>query len=347
MRLVCPNCDAQYEVDDAAIPEAGRDVQCSSCGHAWFQRHPDIVAEEEQEEEIFLDPEDEVTAPPEQALRDAPRAGPSGAPPIADQAGARADAASATHPAADPGTARHGADPDRSETTPRVAPDTDPTEAELAEAGRSPHDSPAQGATDQPHQRRGLDDNLMAVLREEAEREAAARKSEAPRGLETQTDLGLMPPAAAVPASVLAARERFKDLSVDAAHDDGDEATEADDARPASRRELLPDIEEINSTLRASSEPRGEGAAAVLPPPEPADARRGFRSGFTLMLIVAAALWLAYVMAPRIVTQIPASEAAMQAYVSAVDKARIGVDAALQSASRQLRSLSNDQEQGG
>lgn len=39
MRLICPNCDAQYEVDDAVIPEEGRDVQCSNCGHTWFQ-HP-------------------------------------------------------------------------------------------------------------------------------------------------------------------------------------------------------------------------------------------------------------------------------------------------------------------
>ncbi|NCO17101.1 MAG: hypothetical protein GW902_07720, partial [Alphaproteobacteria bacterium] len=26
MRLVCPNCDAQYEVGDDAIPAGGRDV---------------------------------------------------------------------------------------------------------------------------------------------------------------------------------------------------------------------------------------------------------------------------------------------------------------------------------
>jgi len=37
MRLICPNCDAQYEVPDNVIPEAGRDVQCSDCGNTWFQ----------------------------------------------------------------------------------------------------------------------------------------------------------------------------------------------------------------------------------------------------------------------------------------------------------------------
>ena len=38
MRLVCPNCDAQYEVPDQVIPEGGRDVQCSDCGNTWFFR---------------------------------------------------------------------------------------------------------------------------------------------------------------------------------------------------------------------------------------------------------------------------------------------------------------------
>ena len=37
MRLICPNCEAQYEVDPSQIPSAGRDVQCSNCEHSWFQ----------------------------------------------------------------------------------------------------------------------------------------------------------------------------------------------------------------------------------------------------------------------------------------------------------------------
>ena len=47
MRLTCPNCDAKYEVPEDAIPEGGRDVQCSNCGHGWFQSRPEaeIAAE--------------------------------------------------------------------------------------------------------------------------------------------------------------------------------------------------------------------------------------------------------------------------------------------------------------
>lgn len=37
MRIICPNCAAQYEVDADLVPEDGRDVQCSACGHTWMQ----------------------------------------------------------------------------------------------------------------------------------------------------------------------------------------------------------------------------------------------------------------------------------------------------------------------
>lgn len=35
MRLICPRCGAQYEIDAGAIPPAGRDVECSACDHVW------------------------------------------------------------------------------------------------------------------------------------------------------------------------------------------------------------------------------------------------------------------------------------------------------------------------
>lgn len=44
MRLVCPNCDAQYEIDSNAIPAKGREVQCSNCAHTWVQM-PEPVGE--------------------------------------------------------------------------------------------------------------------------------------------------------------------------------------------------------------------------------------------------------------------------------------------------------------
>lgn len=37
MRIVCPSCNAQYEIDVSLLPDGGREVQCSACGHIWFQ----------------------------------------------------------------------------------------------------------------------------------------------------------------------------------------------------------------------------------------------------------------------------------------------------------------------
>ena len=268
MRLICPNCDAQYEVDDAAIPPAGRDVQCSSCGHAWFQTQadPDLAAPAPE----WIDPDG---AAEDDALTD-----------------------------------------------------------------EQPSPGPVVPEDNTGPRRRGLDDSVLAVLREEAARETAVRRAEAPPPMEVQTDLGLAPPPPPpVPPSVLAARERFADLSSPPPEDLAPEDDIA--VRPASRRELLPDIEEINSTLRASSEPRGDSAEAGTGASGDAE-RRGFRGGFVLIILIAVLMWSAYAMAPRIVAAVPAAETAVQAYVAAVDRARLAVDAALQSASRSLRSLS-------
>ena len=43
MRLICPNCEAQYDVSDDAIPPGGRDVQCSNCQQSWFQMEKPVV----------------------------------------------------------------------------------------------------------------------------------------------------------------------------------------------------------------------------------------------------------------------------------------------------------------
>lgn len=37
MRLICPECNALYDIADAMIPPEGREVECSACGHVWLQ----------------------------------------------------------------------------------------------------------------------------------------------------------------------------------------------------------------------------------------------------------------------------------------------------------------------
>lgn len=161
-----------------------------------------------------------------------------------------------------------------------------------------------------------VDQSVMAILKEEADRELAARRAEAVP-VETQPDLGLED------AADTAARSR------QIAAIRGEMPPVADTARQVTRRELLPNIEEINSTLRPSAAVRhddaddAQGVHTALPLQPP---RSGFRSGFILMLVLAAVLVTMYVMAPRLAQQIPGARGALDAYVTMVDQARVGLD---------------------
>jgi len=142
MRLVCPNCGAQYEVDDRVIPENGRDVQCSNCGHTWFQRPAGSQADAEIRVEI-----DEVQDLPEAPIDDAP-----------DISEAVIETETTAAPVAQEPEIAHAVEPQT---------DTPDIEAAAWQDGKTSAEAPA---TPQPV-RRNLDENLQQVLREEAERE--------------------------------------------------------------------------------------------------------------------------------------------------------------------------------
>ena len=55
MRLVCPNCKANYEVPRHAVPIGGREVKCASCGHSWFQTRT-----KKSNDGKLIEPENEV-----------------------------------------------------------------------------------------------------------------------------------------------------------------------------------------------------------------------------------------------------------------------------------------------
>lgn len=265
MRLICPNCDAQYEVDASAIPEAGRDVQCSNCGHAWFQLRE--AEAEDLNDALYQEPVPDETAPVPDALAQ-----------------------------------------------------TDPDDEEEA----APPPPPVAAAPVQ----RSLDESVLAVLREEAERETAARRAES-AGLEMQGDLGLPPPVQAAVGSAAAMTDTERRVA-------SLKGQPVPPQRAGARRDLLPDIEEINSSLRptetASSLDSGKTA-------EPAASSSGFRSGFALMLVVVVLGLALYVMAPQISAQIPGAADAMAAYVAAVDAGRAAMDGLMQRATEVLKGL--------
>jgi hypothetical protein len=87
------------------------------------------------------------------------------------------------------------------------------------------------------------------------------------------------------------------------------------------RRDLLPDIEEINSTLRSNSDRSPEvdpGQTAQLEVQE----KRSTRRGFTLSVVVIAFFALAYVLAPSLIEAAPQLEPALSAYTATIDGLR-------------------------
>lgn len=281
MRIVCPNCDAQYEVPDEVVPDEGRDVQCSSCGQTWFQHHPDF-AEDDADGEF----EAETVMPePEPLLEDEPAA-----------------------------------------------------------------DEEVQETPIPPRPRKELDPEVADILREEAERETAARDVETPvapavEPIEVQQDLGLDAQRANDEEE-----RRLQEMSDRMARMRGEQAEQpapepeqvspepshvaaeaaATAAALGSRKDLLPDIEEINSTLRSTGD--REVAGGDLDPEAPVRIRkkRGFRRGFLIALLIFVIAILIYIFAPQIAEAVPQSDPMLSSYVTWVDGLRNGLDGWLQ-----------------
>ncbi len=178
----------------------------------------------------------------------------------------------------------------------------------------------------------------MAILREEAAREAAERRAEAERSMHVQPDLGLQDTSRRPAAKPV--ENSFSDLSVSdrSARPEHEHEPEPPRTRPPSRRALLPDIEEINSTLRPGADQRGgEDVPAFR---EAAERRKGFGAGFLSVILLAVLLALAYAFAPRLAALVPQASGALDAYVAGVDAARLWLDSALQKATGALQGLS-------
>ena len=286
MRLICPNCGAQYEVADDVIPASGRDVQCSNCGHTWFESPGASVAQEAGEPAPRI-PDPQPEPEPEPWPEPEPEPQPE---PVAE------------------------------------IEDDEPDEAE-----------PDVVVQEKGPQRRELSPEISRILKEEAQREEAQRRAEA-ASIESQPDLGLDAPVDREEQLAEEARRRMARMRGEPAPAIGAAVT----AQSGTRKELLPDIDEINSSLRSESERQID---SHVPEPEPeVQRRKGFRYGFSLMLVIATVLLLAYLYAPQIATRVPALSGLLETYVETADRLRIWLDIRVQGL---LESMIGSGETGG
>jgi predicted Zn finger-like uncharacterized protein len=269
MRLICPNCSAQYEVPADVIPAEGRDVQCSNCQETWFQTHPDTEPQTDVAptlKEHFAQTEPEAAPVPPQT-----------------------DAVSEPDPI-----------DDEFERALNQELDT------IAED--DPESSPAPAITHE-RSKREIDPSVADILREEAQREREQRAAET---FEHQDEFALdtdEPTSDPQPK---------KSGYIDPKFDDLDEMYKdtASDA-PASRRDLLPDIEEINSTLRRDKKSAGKEVPETQAQKN-ASGRSGFRAAIILLLLAVAV----YAYADLITSNVPQLAPYLDAYVAQIDQWR-------------------------
>lgn len=319
MRLVCPNCSARYEVDASMIPDEGRDVQCSNCGTTWFELgEPGSGAEAYEAapgpESETADAEDEAGSSrektrPRQMSREVFES---------DEDDDGTWSTGESEPADDDNSDREAKLSDAVQAIAAAS-----SEDEAAEEDEEAEAPPPAAAVATP--RRPADAAALDILKEEAERELSRRRAPPSETLETQTDMDLDEVRGRqTPSRALRARMAHRGEDEPEKKPAGrKEQAKQDGDYEAPRRDLLPDIDEINSTLKPASR-RQE-----VPPEIAARQRSGFRAGFLLTILAVIGAIVVYAQAPAIARALPQAEAPLIKFVDGANALRDKIDGLL------------------
>ncbi|MDV7143362.1 hypothetical protein R3X27_11775 [Tropicimonas sp. TH_r6] len=167
-----------------------------------------------------------------------------------------------------------------------------------------------------------VDTAALSVLREEAAREQEVRRAEA-SGLEFQGELDMAAPETgdAEGAARLQTRAPVRVEPTDTMPPEPTDPAE----RPAPRRDMLPDVEEINSTLQPVEMPVARKSEREAEPSRGS----GQRYGMSLVFLAAAVATMVYSQAERLSGALPQAAPMLESYVGKVDSGRIWLDGIL------------------
>ena len=163
--------------------------------------------------------------------------------------------------------------------------------SEAEDAQPDKFDEPAKG---------NMNPAVANILKEEAVREAELRDREGTNP-ESQPNPALDPP---------------EELEVKPRH-----PTATETAGDAGRKDVLPDVEAINSGLRGDLASDNTEAVA------PARKSNGFLRGFALIVIIGTVLFLIHDNATRISDAVPQADPVLKSYVALVDQAHLWLEA--------------------
>ena len=328
MRLVCPNCAAQYEVAEDTIPATGRDVQCASCGKTWFQPPASaflqaaaeaVTSGSDAEAEEAADTTDDDGPPPEfRRARPKSSVDPSVLDILRREAEREADvrvAEEAEDAAEEAAAEEEGELP--AEDQPEAAAEAESDSRSLAErardararlnANRDSERRAAEAEADEPeYEDTGYEEDTVADI-EEAEEEDELTTPEADVFDDVPAPAAELPEETAAPAVAPAPRRP---------------------ARPDRPKRDLPDVDELNSTLRSASD-KGRAQEQDLYS-DTGQARSGTgRIGFYLAVLLTLILMAVYALAPQITAAVPAAAGAIDGFVSVINMLRQGLDGAV------------------
>ena len=287
MELICPSCEARYQVPDASVGEKGRQVSCMSCGHSWHAFPPLMLGSSAAPP---------TTASPGIDYQTPPRPGRSSSMPAYAPSFPEAEAPP-TVPAPGPAPgqrapeAARGAEPSRSEQLAEIREMLAEVQSEeRAAAALTPDDG----------------NRTRVPLTKSEARAAPPEPAEAP---------DLTGPSGLVPES----GPRRDPVTL---RDIEDEDEGAD---PLRRRMAIHDKQSDRrrtdvERLRRRHERRAGRQKRVR------DAGSGaFLTGFLLVVMVAAVMTALYMLQPQIVARMPGTEPMMTEYVTTVDGVRVRV----------------------
>ena len=287
MRLVCPKCDARYEVPEENIPTTGRDVQCSACDTTWFQKHPQMEAEQRSEAAQATESQGAVEADVTLAKSDDPQTQPQKS---TDTEESQAPSESERD--------RQTADPARQEN--QVKQRLHPTVAEvLREEARRETEARAAETLEMKTEL-GLDGGAQFL----APRREASENAQADQQAET----------------VSAAKPEAKTLEEELDELEAILGKNTQESRPP-KSALLPNIEDINPSIEAEETAGEVQEASDAPLPKQPRKRTG-TFGFITGLLVIGLLFAIYHFEERIVQFHEPLAPALKSYVEYVDRIR-------------------------
>lgn len=229
----------------------------------------------------------------------------------------------AAHPSSDPQTVAQEDEEVAAFDAPSDLPEPQPAEIDPHEEPEI-RPAPKPPASDTPPKRRELDPAVADVLRAEAELEEKARQNETV-SVESQPELGLESATPDAKRRAREARDRMARMRGEPTPTSQGASETPLSEGAASRRDLLPDIEEINSTLRSNND-RTPGSDPGQTAQVEFQEKRSSIRGFTLTVLFVSALALLYVFAPQLSEMVPQAGGVLDTYVSMIDRWRAWLD---------------------